>query len=189
MKIRPGFRPGEVWFELGRKDEPLLGQSSLPGLKEVLVPIDFSECSKMALRYAVPLAKQFSARVTLLHVVKTVTVPEEFGYVAPDESVAGLDSALKTLQELARLVELELGRHDLVQATIRNGVPWMEITTAAQDANVGLIVISTHGYTGISRVFLGSTAERVVRRAPCPVLVVRQRELEADSWVERNTQL
>lgn len=189
MKIKPGSKPGKVLLELGRKDEQLLAPASLLRLKEILVPIDFSDCSKMALRYAVPLAKQFGARVTLLHVAKPVTVPEEFGYVAPDESVAGVDSAPKTLEELARLVELELGRHDLVQATIRNGVPWMEITTAAQHANVDLIVMSTHGYTGISRVFLGSTAERVVRRAPCAVLVVRQRELDTGSWVERSTQL
>ena len=85
----------------------------------------------------------------------------------------------KALEQIARPCELELGRLGSgVRAIVRTGIPWLEITIVAQETDADLIITSTHGYTGVNRVFLGSTAERVVRRAPCPVLVVRERERE-----------
>ncbi|HTD65875.1 MAG TPA: universal stress protein, partial [Candidatus Limnocylindria bacterium] len=76
-----------------------------------------------------------------------------------------------------RLIEKEGIRPALIKSTVvRNGVPFHEIAQAAATLKIDLIVISTHGYTGLKHVLLGSTAERVVRHAPCPVLVVRKEE-------------
>ncbi|MBE0541812.1 MAG: universal stress protein [Verrucomicrobia bacterium] len=178
MKIKRASKPGAVVVELGRQDAQLLAQASPLKLKHILVPIDFSDCSKKALRYAVAMAEQFGARITLLYVTETVAMPTEFGYAPADAGMAVAATAQKALEDMAQVVEPELGRSGGVQAIVRTGVPWQEITTTAEAADVDLIILSTHGYTGVSRVFLGSTAERVVRRAACPVLVVRERERE-----------
>lgn len=178
MKIKRASKPGAVVVELGRRDEQLLACASPLQLKHILVPTDFSDCSKKALRYAAALAEQFGARLTLLHVTEMVATPAEFGYAPADVGMATAGSARKALEELAQRALPELFRRNAVRPAVRTGLPWREITLAAQTANVDLIIMSTHGYTGVSRVFLGSTAERVVRRAPCPVLVVRECERE-----------
>jgi nucleotide-binding universal stress UspA family protein len=178
MKIKRASKPGTVSVELGRKDPQMLAQASPFKLKQILVPIDFSACSKQALRYAVPMAEQFDAQLILLHVMETVTVPTEFGYAPPDAGSAGMTGAQEALVELGQRVKSELGTRCAVQVVVQRGIPWQAITTAAQTADVDLIILSTHGYTGLQHVFLGSTAERVVRHAPCPVLVVRERQPE-----------
>jgi nucleotide-binding universal stress UspA family protein len=143
-------------------------------LKNILVPIDFSDTSRKALQYAVPFAKQFEAKITLLHVVDLPMYPQEFGYLLVDESQA-LDNQKKCLADLAgRTIPPEL----LAQTIVRRGVSWDTVVAVARETQADLIITTTHGYTGLKHVLMGSTAERIVRHAPCPVLVVREREHE-----------
>ena len=178
MKIKPTSIKGRVIIELDRKDEALLAPPSAFQLKRIVVPIDFSDTSYKALQYAVPFAAQFGARLILLHVIEPFALPAELSYVSPEVENAGQTAMKGALEKLAELCQQQLGAKCLSQASVRMGVPWHEITTAARASAADLIIIATHGRTGIQHVLVGSTAERVVRHAPCPVLVVRERERE-----------
>lgn len=136
--------------------------------KKLLVPIDFSECSYRALDYATALAKQFDAQIGLMHVVEPRNVYQRLDASGADRWL--IDSARMRLTKLAQEKIEELIP---VNADVRVGGVYDEICEAAQLQGSDLIVIGTHGRTGLKRVFLGSTAERVVRYAPCSVLVVR----------------
>ena len=130
-------------------------------LKRILVPIDFSDCSKKALQYALPLAQEHRAALTLLYVVSPAYGGAEFGALNYVELVA------------------DEGRSDLVMdALVRVGSPALEIIATARSLRADLIVISTHGRTGLKHVFLGSVTEGVVQCAPSPVFVVRECEHE-----------
>ena len=139
-------------------------------LKRILVPLDFSACSKKALQYAVPLAQQFGAELALLHIVEPYPPIAELTPVR-------LETADEGQQELARVAKLIPGDISS-RVTVRSGVAAHEIVEAAEDLAADLIVISTHGRTGLAHVVMGSTTEKVVRHAHCPVLVVREREQE-----------
>jgi len=140
-------------------------------LRRILVPIDFSKNARQALRYAIPLAAQSGARITLLHIVEPVIYPMEMAVVVTNEKFA-LDASRKHLGELARKIVPEKLRGKMI---VRGGQPYFEIAEVAREMKADLIVLTTHGYTGIKRVLLGGTAERTVRHAPCPVLMVRIR--------------
>ena len=145
-------------------------------LKRILVPLDFSPHAQRALRYAAGLARLFQSELVLLHVTEPVVYPSDFGY-APlptnEFEETFRRDACERLEELARA---QAGAGVKAEAVLRLGKPYVEITTAAKELGADLIVITTHGYTGLTHVVLGSTAERVVRHAPCPVLVVRESE-------------
>jgi len=144
------------------------------GLKTILVPIDFSPASEKALDYAVPFARQFDARITLLHVTQGQFCATEFAYLPIEES-----ECHERLR--ARLEELALSRIGPEwsgPALVRAGPAFDMIAAVAREIDADLIVINTHGHTGIRHLLMGSTAEMVVRHAPCPVLVVREREHE-----------
>lgn len=142
-------------------------------LKRILVPVDFSEVSEKALKYAARFADQFGSKVMLLHVIQPMVYPADFGY--PPTMVDTLDQALRQRIE-EKLTALANFGGTSMDTLIRVGQPYLEITTAAQELNIELIIITTHGRTGLKHALLGSTAERVVRHAPCPVLTVRERE-------------
>ena len=159
-----------------RTDEASL--SANRQIRSILVPIDFSEPSKEALKAAAGFARQFGAKLTLLNVVEPVATPDfaYFPLVMENDKVIA-----RCKQELEKLTNSEGIEPALVEKTlVRNGVPFKEITNAARTLKADLIVISTHGYTGLAHVFIGSTAERVVRHAHCPVLVVRAQERDLD---------
>ena len=146
------------------------------GLKNILVPIDFSEQSQKALRYAARFAEQFGSTIILLHVFEVLTYPAELGYM-PVELQVDWDAARKNTNErLEALAKEELKPTIQTKVLVRSGTPFNEIAAAARELNVDLIILSTHGYSGLKHLLMGSTAERVVRHAPCPVLVVRERE-------------
>jgi universal stress protein A len=175
MKFKKSPRKGNLIVELEPGNTRLINKVNGPitALKEILVPIDFSECSKYALRYAVAFAEQFEARITLLAVVQDVRTSFELGN--PDY-LDQLENRKKSYQqELKKLSMKELGKFPSA-VLIRCGRPYEEIVKAASDLNSDLIVISTHGQMGLRKVELGSTAERVIRHAPCPVLVIREKE-------------
>jgi len=146
-------------------------------LQSILVPTDFSGPSTKALRYAAALAAQFGAKLILLNVIEPIGATPDFAYnplVLENEKVVATAK-----KELGRLLDQQNIATALVEKTfVRQGVPFNEISRAAGELKADLIVIATHGYTGLKHVFLGSTAERVVRHAPCPVLVVREEERE-----------
>ena len=145
-------------------------------LKRILVPIDFSDASLKALRYAIPFAEESGATLYLVHVVEPASFVNDLPNVAlamPDEAVA---KAAK--ERLLSVAQNEIEELIPVYPQVRIGRAYEEITVLARSLNVDLIIIATHGYTGLKHAFLGSTAERVVRHAGCPVLVVRENERE-----------
>jgi len=148
-------------------------------IKRILVPVDFSPLSKKALFYAARLAQQFNAQLDLLHVIEPEVLPAFDGYMIappPISNGAGASCAgqMKTWVNSIRN-NTTVTR---VGSMLRRGLPAFEIMEAAKELDVDLIVIATHGYTGWKHFAIGSTAERVVRAAPCPVLVVREKEHE-----------
>jgi nucleotide-binding universal stress UspA family protein len=145
-------------------------------LQKILVPVDFSPASEKALQYGLSLAAQFSSEILLMHVVEAPFYPTELGYVPVE--VESLNKGIKQAaeKEMARWSQEHVPADVEVQTLIRVGHPYQEITQAARKLGADLIVVSTHGYTGLKHVFLGSTAERIVRHAGCPVLVVRENE-------------
>ena len=173
---------GEVTLELNRRDEPLMEAATRTAvksplkLKRILVPIDFSDCSKKALQYALPLAKEHQAALTLLYVVPPAYGAGEYGGI----DYAQLEASMREggEKELAKLAVDEVRAEVSTDTLVRVGSPAREIIETAKRLPADLIVISTHGRTGLKHVFLGSVAEHVVQRAPCPVFVVREREHE-----------
>jgi len=162
------------------RPESTTGAKSAPVLlriKSILVPIDFSTSSKKALQYAVPFARQFGAKLTLLHVVEPVATPDfanSFPLMMENDKVKAASRG-----QLEHIIKEQAIAPKLVEKTlVRFGRSFHEIADAARTLKVDLIIISTHGYTGLKHALLGSTTERVVRYAPCPVLVVREREHE-----------
>ncbi|MCX6136285.1 MAG: universal stress protein [Ignavibacteriales bacterium] len=145
-------------------------------LKKILVPVDFSEHSKKALKYAIPFARQFSAALSVLYVVEPAIYPADlsFGQVGLPNLEAELRS--KGEEDLAELVADTVPDDLEVVPVIRTGLPFVEIISFARDEDVDLIVVATHGHTGVEHILFGSTAEKIVRKAPCPVLVVRADE-------------
>ena len=170
MRIKSTSKNGGVLVELGPRETRVPAQiavaSPLFNLKHILVPLDFSDCSKYALQYAASLARQFGAELQLLHVIEPYPpIPEMY----PIDVETVQDSK-------AELDALRRGVGEGVRSTVRlcTGAPHAEITQAARELKSDLIVIATHGRKGITRMFLGSTTEKIVRQAPCPVLVVRE---------------
>lgn len=146
-------------------------------LKKILVPTDFSETSKKAVQYALRFAEQFGCEIALLYVVEPATpmIGAPLG-VEPFTDKDEFSLAEKDLAALA-LESRTTGAHS-VSSLVRVGHAPNEITKAAKDLDADLIIISTHGYTSWQHFCIGSTTERVVRTAPCPVLVVREKEHE-----------
>jgi universal stress protein A len=139
----------------------------------VLVPLDFSTYAEQALDYAIALAQKLQARVTLLHVIQPPAVVKVEGGIWPSSTfLQDLEAAVTRDMEgyLARVTAAGLAG----EIAVVHGVPFQEILDTAKARQVDLIIMGTHGRTGLSHVLLGSVAEKVVRLAPCPVLVARQ---------------
>ena len=143
--------------------------------KRILVTTDFSDASKKAFPYAAALARKFDATLTLLYVLPTHLVPDinQMGVVLEEKRLLAA-----ARERLPRFREVELDPHLHVETLVLDGGPAHQICTTAEKQNFDLIVISTHGYTALKRFAIGSVTENVVRHAPCPVLVVREREHE-----------
>ena len=149
----------------------------MPTFSKILVPTDFSEDSKLALSYAIELAQKFSAEIIVVH------VDQPLAPVMVSELNPGLDvgtmNRIAEEQRLLALRELDQTSARLRESGVKSrglmrvGAPFLEILHAAQTENVDLIVMGTHGRTGLAHVLIGSVAERVVNKAPCPVLTIR----------------
>lgn len=148
----------------------------LLGLKQILVPVDFSVVAEKAIEYALPFAEQFGAKLTLAYVVDLTLKPVGYRFEEPEVSAYNA-TAQQMLDAVVRNC-IPTTLPERPATAIRAGIPWLEICNVAKEIEADLIILTTHGYTGLKRVLLGSTAERVVRHAPCPVLVVREKEHE-----------
>lgn len=143
-------------------------------INKILVPIDFSDYSKSALRYAVNFAKLFNAEILLIYVVEPVIYPPDFsmGQIAIPTVATEFDERAR--EELNKLAKNEIPQEIKVTTLIKSGKPFVEIIDTASEADVDLIIIATHGHSGVEHILFGSTAEKVVRKAPCPVLTLRE---------------
>ena len=150
---------------------------SLLRLRTILVPVDFSKEGDKALQYALRFADQFGSKLVLLHVVEPVVYGGDFGYLPTAADTGEIVRAIRIKLDTL-CVERGIAPRLLEKTLVLTGKPFVEITDAARSLKADLIVISTHGYTGLKHAVMGSTSERVVRHAPCPVLVVRQHERE-----------
>jgi universal stress protein A len=175
MKVKAVPHQTKVVVELESRDEGLLKPMPFH-IRHILVPVDFSDTACKALQYAVPFARAFDAEVSVVHVVQPYTVPTKLGFMEPEIVVNHGEIVDAARKELDRLCAREMGGGVHYQAQVREGVPWHEVVTAAGEINADLIILATHGRTGLQHALLGSVAERVVRHASCPVLVVRKRE-------------
>ncbi len=143
-------------------------------IKKILVPIDFSDYSKSALKYAQEFSKYFNAEIFLIYVVEPMVYPPDFsmGQIAIPTIDIELDKRAK--EELEKLARNEIPEDIKFQIIIKTGKPFVEIIQTAKELDVDLIIIATHGHSGVEHILFGSTAEKVVRKAPCPVLTLRE---------------
>lgn len=140
--------------------------------KKILCPVDFSEFTDEILAYAVSVAKHFNAELHLIHVIPNLN------YFTPYESFLTPEN----LVAIERNIEGEVGRDfDKItkkldfpfQRIIKTGVTFVEIIDYVKDKDIDLVVMGTHGRSGLEHILIGSVAEKVVRKSPCPVLTVR----------------
>ena len=140
---------------------------------KILTAIDFSENSECAFDYALTLATQFNAELTIIHVINE---PVDLrGFYVPHISFEQLEKEIEesAVKMMETFCSTKLGAFSNYRTSIMTGIPYDEILAAADRIDASLIVLGTHGRTGLDRILFGSTAERVVRSASCPVLTVR----------------
>jgi len=157
--------------------EPLLTEKCtcchVLNFKQILVPVDFSECSAAALDCAVIIAMRFESKITLLHVVEPAAYPEN-SLLTPSSLDETNQSRMTTARErLARLQKTK-GQGCSIEALVRMGRAQSEIPDTAKAIGAELIVLGTYGFSGVKKSLLGGTAERVLHHAPCPVLTIRR---------------
>ena len=148
-------------------------------LRRILVPTDFSKSSASALTYAVAFAEKFGAEILLLHVVQDLAlfIPEAV-LVAPPPAPPVEQFAAAARTALERVIT-DLQRPGLaIRPEVVEGTPYEEIVRFARERVVDLFVIGSHGRSGLAHILLGGVTDKVVRRAPCPVLTVRPHEHE-----------
>jgi nucleotide-binding universal stress UspA family protein len=145
--------------------------------QRILWPTDFSPTAKAALPYALGAAGDHGAQLVLLHVIPVASmyVPEVSGPVWMDLQKKARAAAV---QDLRRLAEQMKDQGVRTHTVVAEGVPFDQILRVAKKLRCDLIVLATHGRTGLKHVLMGSVAENVVRRAPCPVLTVRPPRLK-----------
>ena len=140
---------------------------------KILTAIDFSENSDYAFDYALTLAKQFDSQLMILHVINE---PVDLrGFYVPHISFEQLEKEIEEGAEkmMAQFCSSKMGDFTNFTTSIVTGIPYEEIIRSAQEAAASLIVLGTHGRTGLDHLIFGSTAERVIRGASCPVLTIR----------------
>jgi nucleotide-binding universal stress UspA family protein len=144
-------------------------------IRSILFPTDFSDCGNYALSYAASLARTFGASIICVHVIEPMVPTVGYSGMTEPLPIADISDQLEDSaeRELPKLAECDACAGLKVEELIVHGEAASEIVRVAKDRQVDLIVVSSHGRTGLGRILFGSTAEAVVRHAPCPVLVVK----------------
>jgi nucleotide-binding universal stress UspA family protein len=150
-------------------------KTSWPQLRQILLPTDFSGCANYALPYATAIARATKAKIICVHIVEPVVPTVGYTGLAEPLPIADVSEQLEhsAERELPKLAAAEGTEGVEIEEVIAHGDPAAEIVRVAEERGVDLIVISSHGRTGLGRIIFGSTAEAVVRHAGCPVLVVK----------------
>ncbi len=151
-------------------------------MKNILVPTDFSEFSRLALDYAITIARTFKASIILIHVTpekELDSIRQISPYLEPgriEELLKGRES--EDRKRLNEFIPPEKKEGIKTEAIHRVGTPFLEIIKVAKEKEADLIVMATHGRSGLSHILFGSVAEKVVRKSTCPVLSIRPPEHE-----------
>ena len=140
----------------------------------IVVPVDFSDYSLRALPYAVSLAERFGARLKIVYINEPSLQVSDVAWVGVDERTIDEDHLTEARRALEKLVLDKIPTDISVDAEILTGDPVDKIVAYATDQNADLIIMATHGRGGLSHVLMGSVAEHVVRKGPCPVLTLKQ---------------
>lgn len=144
----------------------------------ILWPTDLSELSLRAGKYALGLCKHFSAELHMLHIIPPPLNPDVTLFLPTEVPVQISEPELRgaAQRSLRAIVDKHLENYAPVVLDVRFGNPWPTICDYANNNEIDLLVISTHGRTGLGHAIIGSTAERIVQHAPCPVLVTKAKE-------------
>jgi nucleotide-binding universal stress UspA family protein len=147
-------------------------------LKKILVPTDFSDFSHLAFQYGLSFCREYQAEMTFLHVIEDPFYPstgDSFGF-----DMGGFFEKMEeeSNKKMDELLTPDLTEGVSIQRMISRGTPFLEIIRVAKEQDSDMIVLATHGRTGLAHVLMGSVTEKVVRKAPCPVLVVRKAQHE-----------
>jgi nucleotide-binding universal stress UspA family protein len=140
---------------------------------KILTAVDFSDSSDFAFEYALTLARQFQSELTVMHVINE---PVDLrGFYVPHISFEQLEKEIEEGAEkmMEKFCQTRMGDFTGFRTVVTAGIPYEEILRKADETGASLIVLGTHGRTGIDHLIFGSTAERVVRSAACPVLTIR----------------
>jgi len=143
-------------------------------IERILFPTDFSSFSQHAMSYAVSFAREYGAKVYVLHVIEEIAQASYYDMLQvplPPNLLADIEGNAK--RQVAALIEGEGLKGIEAEGLVRRGVPFLEIIAVAAEKKVDLITIATHGRVGLKHALFGSTAEKVIRKAPCPVLSIR----------------
>src|SRR5687767_8606310 len=149
--------------------------SAFMQIRSILLPTDFSECGNYARSYAASLARKFGASIIAVHVIEPMVPTVGYSGMTEPLPIADIADQLETSaeRELPKITEFEDCAGLDIEEVIVHGEAAAEIVRVAKEKSVDLIVLSSHGRTGLGRILFGSTAEAVVRHASCPVLVVK----------------
>ena len=145
--------------------------------KKILCPVDFSKFTEEVITYAADIAKHYGAELHVLHVIPNLT------YFTPYESFLTPENLIAVEKNIQDEVERDFGkilkRIDMeTKKVVRTGVAFVEIIDYAKSEGIDLIVMGTHGRSGIEHILIGNVAEKVVRKSPCPVLTIRPKGKE-----------
>ena len=145
----------------------------MPKIRKILFPTDFSDCSRVAKEYAFSFARDQGASLLILHVIEDIYLTEEAWEplaLNPDLFVEIEARAAKNVDGIVSDAQKENLR---ATREVRRGKPFAEIILSAREGNADLVIMGTHGRSGLKHALIGSTAEKVVRKCPVPVLTIR----------------
>jgi len=142
-------------------------------VKKILFPVDFSSNSYQVADHVISFARKFDAHIYLIHVLECL-VPLQ-GFYIPHISVETLEEDLKKAadKKMEEFIHKKMQDSRAITSQVIIGIPHVEILKMAQEQGIDMIIMGTHGWTGLEHVIFGSVAGKVVRKAPCPVLTVR----------------
>lgn len=144
--------------------------------KKILYPIDFSEYTEEITGYAISIAKKYNSELHLLHVIPNLSYFTPYESFLTPENLTAIEGNIE--KEIEKDFDKAIKKIDIpVKKIIRTGVTFVEIIDYVKEENIDLVVMGTHGRSGIEHILIGSVAEKVVRKSPCPVLTVRPKNL------------